>query len=162
MSLWYHRGSPPVPIRWVLVRCPQNSFKPAAFFCSDVAVSAQDILAWVIARWNIEVAFEELRANFGFETQRQWSDRAIERTTPCLFGVFSLVVMAKMLYPDGLPIRQAEWYPKDEATFSDVLAAVRHHLWKGSNYSTSPDDPDLLLIPQSILSSLLEVACYST
>lgn len=62
----------------------QNSFKPAAFFCSDVAVRAQDILAWVIARWNIEVAFEELRAFFGFETQRQWSDRAIERTTPCL------------------------------------------------------------------------------
>jgi hypothetical protein len=76
------------------------------------------------------VTFEELRAQLGFETQRQWSDRAIERTTPCLFGIFSLVViMAKLLYPQELPLRQAKWYEKDEAAISDVLAAVRRHLY---------------------------------
>jgi hypothetical protein len=110
-----------------------------------------------------EVTFEELRAHLGFETQRQWSDKAIERTTPCLFGLFSLVVVfAKMLFPDRLPTRQVEWYPRDEATFSDVLAAVRCQLWKGSNICNSSKNPDMLLIPQSALFSLLDVVFHST
>ncbi len=161
--LWYRRSLPPAPIRWVLVRCPEGSFKPEAFFCSDTDVSARQIVTWFIARWNIEVTFEELRAHLGFETQRQWSDKAIERTTPCLFGIFSLVMlMAKVLHPEILPIRRASWYPKQEAAFSDVLAAVRSDLWHRSNYSTSPQDANMLLIPRATLFSLLEVACYST
>ena len=163
VSLWYRRGFDPVPLRWVLVRCPQDSFKPKAFFCSDTNVSARQIVTWFIPRWNIEATFEELRAHLGFETQRQWSDRAIERTTPCLFGIFSLVVlMARVLHPETLPIRQASWYPKQEAAFSDVLAAVRSDLWRCSNYSTSPQNADMFLIPRATLFSLLEVACYST
>ena len=31
---------------------------------------------------NMEVTFEEARAHLGMETQRQWNDRAIARTTP--------------------------------------------------------------------------------
>jgi hypothetical protein len=162
VSLWYHRGVDPVPVRWVLVRATDNSIKPAAFFCSDPDIEPLFILKWFVSRWNIEVTFEELRAHLGLETQRQWSDRAIERTTPCLFGVFSLVViMAKMLYPQSLPIRQAEWYEKDEAAFSDVLAAVRRHLWEGANNSYSSKGDEMILIPRSALFSLLDVACYS-
>ncbi len=84
VSLWYHRGTAPVRLRWVLVRCPDHSLKPTAFFCSDSTVSADQILRWFVCRWNIEVTFEELRAQLGFETQRQWSTRAIERTAPLL------------------------------------------------------------------------------
>lgn len=163
VSLWYRRGLDPVPIRWVLLRCPEDSFDPQAFFCSDPTIPAESIIIWFIGRWNIEVTFEELRAHMGFETQRQWSDKAIERTTPCLFGIFSLVaLMAKVLYPKRLPISQASWYPKEEATFSDALAAVRNHLWHSMNYSTSSQEADMLLIPQTMLLSLLEMACYST
>jgi hypothetical protein len=163
VSLWYRHGLDPVPIRWVLLRCPEDSFKPQAFFCSDTRVSAKQIIIWFIARWNIEVTFEELRAHLGFETQRQWSDKAIERTAPCLFGIFSLVVlMAKELHHGSLPIRRACWYPKKEATFSDALAAARSHWWHSMNYSTSSQNADMLLIPQTTLFSLLEVACYST
>ena len=100
VCLWYRRGLNPAPIRWVLVRCPEHSFKPQAIFCSDPQVSARQILMWFVARWSIEVTFAELRAHLGFETQRQWSDKAIERTTPCLFGLFSLVVLlAKVVHP---------------------------------------------------------------
>ena len=37
----------------------------------------------------------------GIETQRQWSDLAIERTTPLLFGLYSLVTLcgAMLLFP---------------------------------------------------------------
>jgi hypothetical protein len=162
-SLWHRKGFDPVPIRWVLVRCPENSFEPEAYFCSDPTVTAEQILIWFVARWNIEVTFEEVRAHLGFETQRQWSDRAIERTAPCLFGLFSLVVlMAKVLHRDKLPIRQAAWYPKTEATFSDALAAVRRDLWGGLNYGMSSPDDDRLLIPRQTVFSLLNLACYST
>ena len=164
VSMWHRRGLAPVQIRWVLVRCPEDPhFKPGACFCSDSTVSAAQIVLWFLARWNIEVTFEEVRAHLGFETQRQWSDKAIERTAPCLFGVFSLVVlMAKMLHPDTLPIRQASWYPKEEATFSDALAAVRKDLWNHANSSMSASDDDMLLIPRATLEALLETACYST
>lgn len=163
VCLWYRSGLAPVPIRWVLLRCPEDSFKPQAFFCSDPQVPAAQIIAWFIARWNIEVTFEELRAHLGFETQRQWSDKAIERTAPCLFGIFSLVVlMAKVLHPETLPVRQASWYLKDEATFIDALAAVRADLWRSVNYRTSAQEADMVLIPHAALFSLLEAACYST
>jgi hypothetical protein len=162
-SLWHTPGQDPVAIRWVLVRSPEDSFEPAAFFCSDTHISAQQIIVWFAWRWNIEVTFEELRAFLGFETQRQSSDRAIERTTPCLFGIFSLVtIMAKLLYPTELPVRQTSWYVKDQATFSDALAAVRSHLWGRLNYERSPQNPDLFLIPKTAIYSLVESACYST
>lgn len=162
-SLWHTPGQDPVAIRWVLVRCPQDSFDPAAFFCSDTLASAKQIIVWFALRWNIEVTFEELRAFLGFETQRQWSDRAIERTTPGLFGIFSLVtLMARVLYPNELPVRQTSWYIKDDATFSDALAAVRRHLWSCLNYERSSQNPDLFLIPQAALLSLVNSACYST
>jgi hypothetical protein len=163
VCLWYRQGLAPVPIRWVLLRCPEDSFKPQAFFCSDPQLPAAQIIAWFIARWNIEVTFEELRAHLGFETQRQWSDKAIERTAPCLFGIFSLVVlMAKVLHPDTLPVRRASWYRKEEATFIDALAAVRSDLWRSVNYSTSAQEADMVLIPHAALFSLLAAACYST
>jgi hypothetical protein len=163
ISLWHTPGQEPVVLRWVLVRCPQDSFEPAAFFCSDTHISARQIIVCFALRWNIEVTFEELRAFLGFETQRQWSDRALERTTPCLFGIFSLVtLMAKVLYPNELPVRQTSWYIKEDATFSDALAAVRRHLWSHLNYERSSQNPDLFLIPQPALFSLVESACYST
>ena len=163
VSLWYHRGTDPVRLRWVLVRCPDNTLKPTAFFCSDPTVSADQILRWFVCRWNIEVTFEELRAQLGFETQRQWSERAIERTAPCLFGLFSLIVaMAKTLHPKTLPLRETSWYHKEEATFSDALAAVRGHLWTSFNSSASLTDADLCLIPRPMLEALQQVACYST
>jgi hypothetical protein len=163
VSLWHTPGQNPVAIRWVLVRCPEDSCEPAAFFCSDTYISAKQIIVWFAWRWNIEVTFEELRAFLGFETQRQWSDRAIERTTPCLFGLFSLVtLLAKLLFPTVLPVRQTSWYIKDEATFSDALVAVRRHLWHHLNFTRSSQNPDLYLIPQAALFSLVESACYST
>lgn len=162
-ALWYHRGHDPVLIRWLLVRCPSGTFKPSAFYCSALHVTVEQLLAWFVSRWSIEVTFEELRAHLGFETQRQWSDRAIERTAPCLFGLFSLVVaMAKTLHPHRLPRHESSWYHKREATFSDALAAVRQHLWDRLNCGTSEAAPDLCLIPRALLEALQRTACYST
>ena len=104
----------------------------------------------------------EAREHLGVETQRQWSDLAIERTTPLLFGLYSLVTLfGQVLYPDGqLPLKQAAWYHKQAATFGDVLAVVRRHLWGNFSFPTSPTDPDVVLVPSSTLSRLAYAVCY--
>jgi len=108
------------------------------------------------------VTYEESRAHLGVETQRQWSDLAIERSTPALLGLYSLVtLLGNALHPDGsIPLRQAAWYPKTQATFSDVLATVRRHLWGGLTFQTSATDPDVCLVPRTHLASLVQAVCY--
>jgi hypothetical protein len=145
VCLWYTQGQDPVPIRWVLVRYEETNkrtgkvtIKLAAFFCSDVTdttVTPERIIGFYVSRWNIEVTFEEIRAHLGLETQRHWSGYplaggAIERPESLrdLFGLFSLVVLtAQRLHPQTLHLQASGWYSKEEATFSDVLAAVRGH-----------------------------------
>ena len=116
-----------------------------------------------IKRWSSEVTFEERRAHLGIETQRQWSDLAMERSPACLFGRYRLVaVLGHALHPTGtLPFQPTAWYRKQQATFGDVLAAVRRALWGDFSYSTSAHDPNLLLIPRSALSRLAYAVCSS-
>jgi hypothetical protein len=71
----YSTGLFAVPVRWVLIRDPEQ------------------ILSWFMMCWQLEVTFQEMRRHLGFETQRQWSDLAIRRTTPALLGMFSLVTL---------------------------------------------------------------------
>jgi hypothetical protein len=85
-ALWYRSGSDPLPIRWVLTRDPSGKHPPKALFSTDPAQTAEQIVRDEISRWSLETTFEEGRAHLGIETQRQWSDQAIERSTPLLFG----------------------------------------------------------------------------
>ena len=161
-ALWYRYGSDPLPIRWVLTRDPEGKRPPKALFSTDQSQTAEEIVLDFMKRWSLETTFEEGRAHLGLETQRQWSDLAIERTTPLLFGLYSLVTLfGQALSPDGqLPLKQAAWYHKQAATFGDVLAVVRRHLWGNFSFPTSPTDPDVVLVPSSTLSRLAHAVCY--
>jgi hypothetical protein len=81
-AVWYHTGMPPVPIRWVLIRDPQNYFRPQALLSTDVTLTPTQIVTWFVHRWQVEVTFQEVRTHLGVETHRQWADWAIARTTP--------------------------------------------------------------------------------
>jgi hypothetical protein len=172
VCLWYTPGQDPVPIRWVLVRYEETNKRTgkvtahrAVFFCSDVedhTLTAEQIIGFYVNRWNIEVTFEEIRAHLGLGTQRHWGVRAIERTTPCLFGLFSLVVlMAQRLHPQTLPLQESGWYSKEEATFSDVLAAVREHLWSARNNTYSLESGPTILIPRDLWRQVQQVLAYA-
>ncbi len=160
--VWYRIGSAVLPIRWVLTRDPQGNREPRAYLCTDQSLQAVEVVSRFIKRWTIEVTFEESRAHLGVETQRQWSDLAIERSTPCLLGMFSLVALfGKALHPDGkVPVQRTAWYQKREATFSDVLAQVRRHLWGNFTFQTAPTDPDVCLVPRSHVERLAYAVCY--
>jgi DDE superfamily endonuclease len=159
-ALWYHPGKR-VPIRWLLVRDVAGEFDPQGFLCTDQDADPLEILRWFVRRWSIEVTFAEVRRHLGVETQRQWSDLAIARTTPALLGLFSLVTLwaEGMLDGDVLPRRTA-WYPKPQPTFSDALAVVRYRLWTSATLSTSPDHDEVAKIPRDLLERLTQVACF--
>ena len=159
-AVWHHPGMR-VPIRWVLVRDAEGEREPQAFLCIDLEADPVTILGWFVRRWRCETTFEEARRHLGMETQRQWSDLAILRTTPALLGLFSLVAVwaAEIQARRGLPLDAAYWYPKRAPTFSDALAAVRAELWRAEAFATSRSDPEGTKIPAGLLERLLLVAC---
>ena len=163
-AYWHTPGRAPLPVCWVLVRDPEHAFDPHAFFATDLTATPTQILTWVIQRWGMEVTFEEARAHVGVETQRQWSDLAIARTTPALFGLFALItVLAHRLVPnDVIPVRTAAWYLKPEATFSDVIALVRRYLWTHVKFVISHTPTGLVSIPATLFEGLMDSVCYAT
>ena len=115
-----------------MLRDPKGRFKPQALFCTDLTVKPEQMVKWFMLRWRLEVTFHEVRTHLGVETQRQWSDQAIVRTTPALLGLFSLMTLLAHTHArrNNFPVRQAAWYTKTLATFSDALANVRQGLWR--------------------------------
>ena len=163
-AVWYHSGKPPLPIRWVLIRDPKGEFRSQALLCTDPHVDPVQIVKWFVMRWQLEVTFQEVRAHLGVETQRQWSDWAIARTTPALLGLFSLVTLLahRSTRRGKLPIRQAAWYAKPLPTFSDALAVVRHQLWQALSFHTSVPEADMQKVPRVLLERFTDALCYAT
>jgi hypothetical protein len=162
-AVWYHSGMPPLSIRWVLVRDPQGTFAPQALLCTDLTVEPVQILEWFVLRWRLEVTWQEARAHLGMETQRQWNELAIARTTPALLGIFSLVTLwaGQLAQEHALPVRQAVWYRKLQPTFADAIAVVRQHLWLSTHFYMSPAKADMVEIPCALLNRLTDTLCYA-
>ncbi len=164
-AVWYSTSLPAVPLRWVLIRDPQGKFATQALLCTDLAATPDRVLAWFVLRWQLEVTFEEARRHLGLETQRQWSDLAIRRTTPAVLGLFSLVTLLAHqrlgLTATAAAVRHAAWYRKERPTFADALALVRRELWSHAAFSTSARDPDLVKLPRATLERLTEALCYA-
>lgn len=163
-AVWYHKGKAPVPIRWVLIRDPMGAFRPQALLCTELNVEPTRIIEWFVLRWQLEVTFQEVRTHLGVETQRQWSDLAVARTTPVLFGLFSWVTLAAHALGRGqtVPVRSAVWYPKTLPTFSDAIALVRHHLWSNSDvFGISPAQPNIRKLPRPIVDRFIESLTYA-
>lgn len=162
-AIWYCCRHMPVPIRWVLIRDPLGEFEPQALLSTNLDHTPLQILSWFVRRWRMEVTFEEARAHLGVETQRQWNDLAIARSTPVLFGLFSLVTLMadRLIRNEVKPIRTAAWYEKQRPTFADAIAIVRRCLWSSCHFSTSGQNKDVVKVPRSLLERLTEAVCYA-
>jgi hypothetical protein len=164
VAVWYHTGMPPVPVRWMLVRDPLEEFRPQALLSTNLESDPAAMLEWFVRRWQVEVTFEEARAHLGMETQRQWSEKAIARTTPALLALFSIVtLLAHHRYGEGqdLFVRQAAWYVKQRPTFSDALATVRRQLWREVGFHTSRSEADSVKVDRALLERLTDALCYA-
>ncbi len=156
-ALWYTPGLPPVDIRDVLVCDPEGKLRMEALFCTDLQATPVQILPWVVRRWSVEVTCEEARAHLGVETQRQWSDRAIARTTPVLLALFSLLTVLALRLSQGgsIPVPVTAWYHKAEPTFGDCLALVRRHLWRAQYLVNSAPEAEFVQFPRETVERLL-------
>ena len=163
-AVWYRSGEPPVPIRWALVRDPRDTFDPQALLCTDPSADPGQIFQWFVRRWQLEVTFQETRTHLGMETQRQWSDLAIARTTPILLGLFSWTTLAAHVLQKRHPITQrtAAWYDKPSPTFVDAIALMRHHLRLASEgFSLSTAAPDVRELPTTLYHRLVDSLAYA-
>jgi hypothetical protein len=164
--LWYHRGQAPVPIRYVLVRDPEHKFDTQALLCTDLCLDPVQILSYFVQRWQMEETFQEVRTHLGVETQRQWSDLAIARTTPALLGLFSLVTLiAHRLEAEGkLSVSDAAWYQKERITFSDAIAAVRREIWHTRLFGMSLSNAETTKLTgceRIVIDAMQETLCYA-
>jgi hypothetical protein len=165
-AVWYSTGLPAVPVRWVLIRDPEGEFKTQALLCTDLDAEPRKILSWFVMRWQLEVTFQEMRRHLGFETQRQWSELAIRRTTPALLGLFSLVTLLahqQMGEAAGALRRQTAWYHKRYPTFADALALVRKELWaqEQQTFYGSLKATDTVKVPRAFVERLTDAVCYA-
>ncbi len=165
-AIWYSTGLPAVPVRWVLIRDPQEEFKTQALLCTDLAADPGRIISWFVRRWQMEATFQEARQRLGFETQRHWSEMAIQRTAPALLGLFSLVVLFAHRMMADQPteiVRRAAWYDKTHPTFSDALALVRKELWawEEETFCGSPREDDMVKVPRRLVDRLTDAVCYA-
>src|ERR687898_742128 len=162
-AVWYSTGLFAVPLRWVLVRDPKGKFKPQALLCTDLKADPKKILSWFVMRWQLEVTFQEVRRHLGFETQRQWSEMAIRRTTPALMGLFWLItqIAHRRMALSTQVVRRAAWYRKAHPTFSDALALVRKDLWAHATFCGSPSATDTVKVPQAFVERLTDAVCYA-
>jgi hypothetical protein len=131
-ALWYTPRLPPVAIRDVLVGDPEGKLRLEAWFCPDVQATPLERVPWVVMRWSVEVTRAEARAHLGFETPRQWSEKAIARTSPALLALSSRVTLLALPLSQGgqIAVPVTPWSHKAEPTCADCLALVRQHLWR--------------------------------
>ena len=162
-AVWRHPGMPVVPIRWVLLRDPRRRFDPQALLCTGLAQDPLQIIRWFVQRWQVEVTFREVRDHLGVETQRQWSDKAIARTTPGLLGLFSVVtLLAARLAPRArLQVSTSAWYHKKHPTFSDTLAAVRRQIWTEQGLATSRHSAQPTKLSPALREGIAYALCHA-
>lgn len=131
-AIWHSWGYPYTPIRWVIVKSPEGHFKESVLSCTDLEISVQQIIEIFVQRWGIEVTFEEVKQNLGLGTQKHWSDKAVDRTTPALFSLFSLMnlMMLERHEYQNIKLQSTAWYQKNEVTFSDILHHMRQLIWR--------------------------------
>ena len=131
--------------------------------CCAPIPRVRQIVGWFVQRWQVEVTFREVRDHLGVETQRQWSERAIARATPCLLALFSIVTLlaARLGHHARQTVSTTAWYRKRQPTFVDSLAAVRRQIWSEQGLRTSRNSPELAKFPSALRQSITYALCYA-
>ena len=157
ICLWYTVAGAR-KVRMVVTRDPSGTLDDRAFFSTDYEQSAAAILIEFARRWEIEVAFRNVRQAMGVDDpQNGWwrrksgsrkpdkkagpnprgrkGEKAILHTLAMAFAAYAIVVVWYLhngnCQEDVARVRsEAPWYRhKERPSFIDMLAAVRRELW---------------------------------
>jgi DDE superfamily endonuclease/Archaeal putative transposase ISC1217 len=153
---WYRHGEGLIPVRWVFVHDRTGTHRDEYFFTTDQAMAPEAVIAAYTGRWNIETTFAELRAFLGLETTRGHARRTVLRAEPCLFGLYTVVVLLYAALPARWRRERAVARPgKVEVTFSDAITAVRRWLWLGWVFAAPGPGEALRKLPAGLRRILL-------
>lgn len=146
---WYKGGKGLVPLLWVYVRDLSGTHRDEYFFTTDTSMSAKAVIEMYGGRWNIETTFQEMRSHLGLESTRGWSRQTVLRMAPCLFCMYTLVV----IFYDTMPwsnshLRVKQWIGKEETTFSDMMGSVRRYLWMEWVFARVPGGGTVQKLPK--------------
>ncbi len=145
------------PVKLVLTRDPSGKFQDRAYFTTDLAATPEQVLARFAARWLIEVCFRDAKQLFGLgDAQNGWGkgkqsktrvrkkagpqprgtkgQRAVERTAPFAWTVYTIVVL---------------WYIRLDRAQRDVTLAKANAPWHRSK--VNPSVLDMLVALRSEL-----------
>jgi len=49
-AVWHSPGLPAVPLRWVLIRDPEEKFETQALLCTNLDTDPERIISWFVRR----------------------------------------------------------------------------------------------------------------
>lgn len=158
---WYRKANGIVHVRWVILRRPGHDDE--IFYTTDTDMQPKDVIEAFIGRWSIEVSFEEIRRHLHVHLNEVWSKASVTRLVPCLFGLFSLSVVAMHTRICNGSIQPGcdPWYPKKELTYADVIRELRQQLLIDTYFSHTQFRQGMDKNAISILNPLLRLATQS-
>lgn len=161
VGLWY-KVAQSMPLRFVLVRKPNDHSDWICIFCTDLSMSVATILLAFGGRWSIETAFHEAKQLMGVEQQQSRKQQAVERLFPLGMLLLSLVKLWFITYginSQFASIHRGPWnLKKTEPAFSDMLAALRRAGWANSFFINSASNAELLKIIELLSDRLARAA----
>jgi hypothetical protein len=154
---WYKAGHGLVPVRWAYVRDCTGTHRDEYFFTTDLELTAQEIVESYTGRWNIETTFQEMRSHLKLEKTRGWTEKTLQRTGPCLFGLYAVIAVWYAELPARWRQQQVLTYAgKRDVTFSDAITAVRRWLWDEWVFATPEHKGAFAKIPPRLREALLQ------
>ena len=153
---WYRLGEDLVAVRWVFVRDGTGTHCDAYFFTTDLSLCPKQIIECDTQRWSIETTFQECREHLKRESTKCYGKQTVLRFTPCLFGLYTLIVLLYLQLPEFLrsPIIISR-RGKSTTTFADMITCVRRAIWQQWFCHTPPKAASCSILPKSLQETIL-------
>jgi SRSO17 transposase len=153
---WYRIGEALVAVRWVYVHDCTGTHRDEYLFTTNLSLRPKQIVECYTQRWSIETTFQECREHLKLESTKCYGQQTVLRFTPCLFGLYTLIVLLYLQLPDRLrlPI-VVSWRGKSTTTFADMLTCVRRAIWQQWFFQTPTTAERFSKLPRSLQDTIL-------
>ena len=116
----------------VLTRDTLGKRPDQMFYCTNLDWDVRQILSTYASRWAIECTFENCKQYLGLEDPANRVRRAVSRTAPMAFFLYSMIVVWFHLLGHRLvKFPERPWYRnKKEPSFADLLTTLRQQTYE--------------------------------
>jgi hypothetical protein len=153
---WYRIGEDLVAVRWVYVHDATGTHRDEYLFTTDLQMPPHQIVECYTQRWSIETTFQECREYLKLESTKCYGKETVLRCTPCLFGLYTMIVLLYLQLPDSLHSPFVlSWHGKTTVTFSDMMLCVRRAIWQQWFFQTPATTTAFSKLPMSLQETIL-------